>query len=124
MKTGTLLLWGPMLLLASIMISGCGSARRGEPLVGPLRLEETQLVSGRQVFLTHCQQCHPGGEAGLGPALNNKPLPDFLVRLQVRRGLGVMPAFSEDRISHGELEDLTAYLRALRNHQLEKTPGS
>lgn len=103
-----------------LLTSGCGSARRSEPLVGPLRLEEPELVAGRQVFSTHCQQCHPAGEGGLGPALNNKPLPEFLVRLQVRQGLGAMPAFSDEEISDNEMNDLTGYLNALRRHGSER----
>jgi mono/diheme cytochrome c family protein len=52
----------------------------------------------------------------LGPAINDKPLPGFLVRLQVRSGLGAMPAFSEQDISPEELHDLVLYLKALRRH--------
>jgi mono/diheme cytochrome c family protein len=63
-----------------------------------MKLEDARLIAGQQVFLTHCHQCHPGGEAGLGPALNNRPLPDFLTRMQVRGGIGVMPGFSEEEI--------------------------
>lgn len=63
-----------------------------------------------------CNGCHPGGEAGLGPALNNKLLPGFLIKFQVRNGLGVMPSFSQDVISPEELDDLVSYLVALRHH--------
>jgi mono/diheme cytochrome c family protein len=70
---------------------------------------------GEVVFMQHCHSCHPGGEAGLGPALNNKPLPGFLIRLQVRQGIGAMPRFSEDVISGTELDDLVAYMMALRD---------
>jgi mono/diheme cytochrome c family protein len=66
--------------------------------------------------MAHCQPCHPGGEAGLGPAINDKPLPGFLIRLQVRSGVGAMPAFSAEEISVDELAALTAYLKALRRH--------
>ena len=57
-----------------------------------------------------------GGAASLGPALNNKPLPDRLIRFQVRNGQGAMPAFSEDQFSNDELEALLAYLEALKQH--------
>jgi len=67
----------PIALLAAVLLTGCGSSRRGEPFVGPLALES-----------------HPGGEAGVGPAFTNKPLPMFLVRAQVRYGLGAMPTFT------------------------------
>ena len=52
----------------------------------------------------------------MGPALNDKPLPRFLIHLQVRNGLGTMPSFSPDEIDDGELHDLIAYLKALRRH--------
>jgi mono/diheme cytochrome c family protein len=58
----------------------------------------------------------PAGEAGLGPAINNKPLPGFLIRFQVRRGIGAMPAFSPDEISPQELENLVLFLKELRHH--------
>jgi mono/diheme cytochrome c family protein len=104
-----------LLALAVFMLDGCGSARRGEPLgVVPL-LDTPQERRGQQVFMRHCTQCHNGGAGSLGPALNNKPLPNLLIRLQVRRGLGAMPAFPADKISDAQLDDLVAYLRALRH---------
>lgn len=62
----------------------------------------------------HCNPCHPGGEGGLGPALKNKPLPEGAIRLQVRQGLGAMPAFSEEELPDGQLDDIVEYLRAIR----------
>ena len=75
--------------------------------------------------MAKCQQCHPGGEAGLGPALNDKPLPEFLKKFQVRHGLGTMPSFSEKEISDQQLEDLMEYLKALRrNRPVRNTPDT
>lgn len=91
----------------------CGAARRREPLVTPVTLD-ARAERGRAVFMTNCHQCHPGGEAGLGPALNDKPLPEFLKKFQVRHGLGTMPSFSEAKISDEQLDDLMEYLKALR----------
>jgi mono/diheme cytochrome c family protein len=103
-------------VLALALASGCGSARRSPPLVEPLPLGTAELRQGHEVFSAHCHACHPGGEAGLGPALNNKPLPRFMIRLQVRRGMGAMPAFPEEVISDQELDHLLDYLLALRRH--------
>jgi mono/diheme cytochrome c family protein len=61
-----------------------------------------------------CHQCHPGGEAGVGPALNNKPLPAFAIRWQVRRGFGAMPAFPKEKLSDSELDVLIDYIKILR----------
>ena len=98
---------------------GCGTARRSEPIAGPLQLasdapRDQAVLRGRAVFAAHCYQCHPAGEAGLGPALNDKPLPGFAIRTQVRQGLGAMPAFGEQEISADQLDDLVSYLFALR----------
>lgn len=64
-----------------------------------------------------CNSCHIGGAAGLGPALNNKPLPGWLIRFQVRNGLGVMPEFSEDQVSEAELDALLVYLDTLKHRE-------
>ena len=102
------------LLLAAI---GCGTARRGEPFTGPHRWQQPKVQRGELVFAENCYQCHPGGEAGLGPALNDKPAPVWLMKTQVRVGLGTMPSFGKDQISGDELEDLMAYVMALRKEK-------
>ena len=103
--------------LAAVLAIGCGPARRSEPLIGPIRLATDAEQRGRVVYMEYCQVCHPGGEAGLGPALNDKPLPTFLKKFQVRQGIGSMPSFSEEEISDEELDDMMAYLSALRDHE-------
>jgi mono/diheme cytochrome c family protein len=102
--------------VAVVLLSACGSARRSEPVVGPLELEDPVLVRGEQAFAVHCGQCHPRGEAGMGPALNNKPLPTWLIRLQVRAGLGVMPAIGREQLPPDELDALLRYMVELRRH--------
>jgi mono/diheme cytochrome c family protein len=99
------------------LLQGCGSPRRGEPHAEPLEIDSPALASGQRVFLRYCHPCHPGGEGGVGPALNHKALPGFLIRLQVRRGLGAMPSFSEEQISDQELNDLVEYMQELRGHR-------
>lgn len=100
-------------VLAAALGTGC-SARRSEPLVGPLEGASPEVLRGAVAFDLHCTRCHPGGERGLAPAINNKPLPGFLIRFQVRRGLGAMPAFSEEEIPREDLDALVAYLKTLR----------
>lgn len=94
--------------------SGCHTVRRGEPLTGLTPIPNEKMDRGKVVFFSHCNYCHPGGEAGLGPALNNKPAPAFLLKTQVRLGLGAMPAFKKEQISPEDLDDLVAYVIALR----------
>jgi mono/diheme cytochrome c family protein len=102
--------------LMLLLLVACGPAYRGAPLYGPLESSTPQVAQGKAVFDYHCQQCHPGGDAGLGPGINNKPLPAALIKFQVRNGLGAMPAFSEAEISDVELDALVQYLLELRRH--------
>ena len=97
-----------------IIATGCGRSRRGEPVTEPLQSDDPRVAVGHRVFSQHCYQCHPGGAAGLAPAINNKPLPVALMKKQVRQGLGLMPAFSKDEISDEELDAIIRYLKALR----------
>lgn len=101
-------------LLVLLVLAACGPAWRGEPFGAPVRLASAEAEAGQLVFVRHCHECHPGGAAGLGPALNDKPLPGFLIRYQVRHGLGAMPEFDEKWISDEELDQLVAYIMELR----------
>lgn len=102
-------------LFVTLLLASCGSTRRGEPIAGrPLPLQSPHLQNGQKLYMEKCHLCHPGGEAGLGPALNNKRLPKFLIRFQVRHGLGAMPGFSSEDISDEQLDDILTYLKALR----------
>ena len=104
--------------------AGCGSALRDEPRTPPLRVTADERVSvGQQVFMQHCYQCHPGGAGGVAPAINDKPLPVWLMKTQVRAGLGAMPGFSKDRISDEQLDALMVYLKALRATGTGSTSG-
>lgn len=102
------------LSVAVLLVGACASARRSEPILGYTAAGGSEFAEGRRVFMRHCHTCHPGGDAGLGPAINNKPLPAALLKFQVRHGLGTMPAFKADQINSDELDALVAYLGALR----------
>jgi mono/diheme cytochrome c family protein len=117
MKTILLSIAAGLLIVAWTV--GCGTARRDAPLAGALPLDSPQVAEGRQVFMSNCYTCHPGGDAGLGPAINNKPLPGGLIKTQVRKGLGAMPAFDATRIAEPALENLVAYLQTLRKQGRE-----
>lgn len=87
---------------------------RGEAGQAPGDASDSTVARGQTLFMEKCDKCHPGGDAGLGPALNNKPLPGFLIRFQARHGLGAMPGFAEDELPQADLQDVAAYLKALR----------
>ena len=109
------------LTLAMAALPGCSSPRRSEPVSGPIVLADPDLVQGRMLFDRHCYKCHLQGEGGMSPALNNKPLPKFMVRYQVRLGLGAMPAFSREQLSDEELDSVVEYVSYLRHPRVGPT---
>jgi mono/diheme cytochrome c family protein len=111
MKSYTLLCTAFLFLLT---LSFCGTARRGEPLYKPVDVENEQVARGEVVYMRYCDKCHPGGESGLATAINDKPVPGFVIRFQIRNGLGAMPAFKSDVIPVPELDDLMAYIKQQR----------
>jgi mono/diheme cytochrome c family protein len=105
-----------VLVFILILVAACATARRGEPIAGEFRPTTAALKQGEALFDRHCNKCHVGGEAGLAPGINDKPLPRFLMHTQVRVGMGAMPSFKEDEISEAELGLILDYLKALRRH--------
>lgn len=110
------------LLVGMLAVASCGTARRGAPLVGEHTPPTPEIALGQRVFDANCAQCHPGGTQGLGLALNNKPLPGWLIEFQVRNGIGAMPSFSEEEIDGGELDALIGYLVWLRRLDRKEEP--
>ena len=99
-----------------VIVVGCGSQRRDTPHTRELDTSsDPVLARGEQAFAMNCHQCHPGGAGGLGPAINDKPLPVGLIKTQVRQGLGAMPAFDAKEVSEEEVDAIAKYLKALRS---------
>lgn len=107
------------LLWLFFLLTAC-SARKGVPHTEPLMASSEEVRQGEVLFNRFCSSCHPNGTAGLGPALNNKPLPGFAIRFQIRNGIGVMPAFDEEVISDEGTKQIVAYLKELRNLEEDK----
>lgn len=74
-------------------------------------LKSAAAVKGQDIFMKNCNRCHPDGMGGQGPALVNKPLPGFLIRFQVRNGLGAMPSFKKQKLPKADLDNLVAYIK-------------
>lgn len=104
------------LIMMQVFWNACAS-RKAEPVKQKeFSVADARVMNGEKAFMFHCQKCHPGGEAGLGPALNSNPAPQFVKRFQMRHGLGVMPSFSKDEISKNDLKDISAYLKAWKKY--------
>lgn len=108
------------LALSFAGVGACAGARRSEPFAPELQLSTAEEVRGEIVFAQQCAQCHPNGEAGLGPAINDRPVPRALIATQIRLGVGAMPAFDEDTLSDDDVDAVTAYLVALRRSPRSK----
>jgi mono/diheme cytochrome c family protein len=97
------------------LVAACGGAQqRGEPSGPTVTPRTTAQARGEIVFARMCYKCHPGGEQGLGPSLNEKPLPEAFIRTQVRTGGGAMPRFSKNDLTENDLGAVVDYLVALR----------
>jgi mono/diheme cytochrome c family protein len=106
-----------LLTCVCVFVTGCGEARRSEPITGTVALADPALQRGRLLYDRWCYKCHTEGEGGMAPVLNDKPLPKFMIKLQTRVGMGAMPAFSEEQITAEELEVIAAYVVALRRNR-------
>jgi mono/diheme cytochrome c family protein len=107
-------------MILSVFIAGqilsC-SSRKSEPVQEKeFSSDDSSVINGEKIFMIHCHKCHPAGEAGLGPAINSNPAPQFVKRFQMRHGIGVMPSFTKEEISKADLRDISQYLKAWKKH--------
>ena len=106
------------------VIAGCAAPARHPNVIPAEQLRtDPRLAEGQRVFMQHCNQCHVGGASGVGPSLNDKRIPPFLVRFQVRHGLGAMPRFPSSVITDAQLDDVVTYVRFLRDHPRDALRG-
>lgn len=101
-------------LLILVGVLGCGRQQRGEPSKPDFRAPSPEVARGEVLFRKFCYQCHPNGAGGLGPAINNKPLPEVAIRTQIRKGVGAMPAFDDSWLSDADVAAIAEYVQALR----------
>ena len=99
-------------MLGALSLSACGASRQSPPLQKEQAVLNQEQLAGQRVYMRECNGCHPQGAGGLGPALNDKPVPVAAIKLQVRQGLGAMPSFSEAEISSQELDALVSFMSA------------
>jgi mono/diheme cytochrome c family protein len=97
-----------------VLVAACGRSHRGEPQGPSVTPDSAHEARGAVLFRKLCFQCHPGGNSGLGPALNDKPLPEAAIRTQIREGVGAMPSFGEDQLSDGDVDAIADYIQEMR----------
>ena len=99
------------IIFALIIVFVAGCSQKIVPKGEREQKLNAEEVRGQTVFMQRCNRCHPGGMSGLGPALVNKPLPGFIIKFQVRHGLGVMPSFDKKSIPDEDLKSLISWLK-------------
>lgn len=108
---------GFLILIFFLVVLGSCTIRKSEPITGKeFTPANASVTNGERMYMMHCQKCHPGGEGGLGPAINPNPAPGFIKRFQVRHGLGTMPAFRIEEIAKKDLHDISKYLKAWKHY--------
>jgi mono/diheme cytochrome c family protein len=100
-------------------------AASGAPAGG--QLTRGDATAGQRAFAAQCTSCHPGANAGIGPALYG---PQFAERYPddgplaavIRQGKGGMPAFAQNQINDQDLSIFVAYLRGLASGAVAPEP--
>ena len=113
MKKETIWLIISILFLTGAKVSSCSTPKTA-PYTEVVEMPNEDLKNGRILFNNHCATCHPEGLSGVGLAIINKPLPKALIKFQIRNGIGLMPAFNEDKLSDSEVDNIADYLIYLR----------
>jgi mono/diheme cytochrome c family protein len=105
--------------LAGIFLQvGCAHKGAGPSATAPSPTphNNSQLAQGQRTFMQYCNQCHVGGNGGVGPSFNDKWMPAFFIRFKVRHGIGKMPRFSERALSDTQLQDVIQYIGYMKDH--------
>ncbi|MDB4975825.1 MAG: Cytochrome [Myxococcaceae bacterium] len=126
MKTGWT--WITTALLAgALAMSACGKgkdaeaaegaepAAGGEPalVISDQAEWDTLLASGKESFDNTCGNCHPGGDADLGPKISGHAESTAKMTKQIRKGSGRMAPIGEDKLPEAELKGLLVYLSSI-----------
>jgi len=103
--------------------------RAASPVASQARssLAPGDATAGQQPFAPRCNSCHPGANAGIGPALYGPQLvdrypDDGALAAVIRQGKGGMPGFSSDQLSDQDLTNIIAYLHGLGSGTIAPEP--
>ncbi|MDO8674253.1 MAG: c-type cytochrome [Dehalococcoidia bacterium] len=87
--------------------------------VPPTVAASSSASLGKAVFDKGCTGCHPGGNKGVGPAINTADFKqrypqDSDIENVIRKGKGtMMPAFSAAQVSDNDLKNLVSFIKSL-----------
>jgi mono/diheme cytochrome c family protein len=92
------------------------------PLPGAAEAEPgEEALNGATLYQDFsCAGCHgPGGEGGVGPALNQRELPADKIVEVTRNGQGIMTGYRPDVVSDAQLEAIVEFVQALGRGEVQ-----
>lgn len=101
--------------LAIVLALGCAWTARRSEAPGAAAVRSASLQRGEQVFSRNCRSCHAGPTDQVTVRADGRAIPAAMIALQVRQGIGRMPAFPVGAIDDASLTDLVDYLLAQRS---------
>lgn len=110
MRPGPRLPFLPLVPLVLAVLSAACAGREPPVLQADSRVALARR--GELVFKENCNVCHPGGGKGLGPAIERSIEHESLT-LQIRKGIGLMPAFPVDKLGDDDVIAVIAYVDGL-----------
>jgi mono/diheme cytochrome c family protein len=107
---------------AALAVLCAAAACAGAPVTpGRPPVTTYEEARGERLFIANCDRCHPQGHRLVGPSLLTPYHSATVIRAQVRQGVGgIMPAFTQRRISEPELDAIIAYVHFLEAHHPTK----
>lgn len=103
--------------MVCLAITGASCQQRNASTELQTEALDPQARQGQALFAHYCDKCHPGGNARIGPSLAKKDLSREVIRVQVRSGKGIMPAFDKIKISDPNLDAIVKYIQSLETQQ-------
>jgi mono/diheme cytochrome c family protein len=108
--------------LSLVWLSGCSmkeEIKRIEAVKQAQMASESSRsgnLTGEQIFVRSCNECHPSGRKGYGPSLIDMDQhfqTDAQLKTFIRKGKGNMPPQPPSALNDKELDNLITYLRRL-----------
>jgi mono/diheme cytochrome c family protein len=106
-------------LIGALVLGGACGGKKGDPNVTPAlkgkQAEDTELVTGRRVYIDNCVRCHgPSGQGGIGARLagvvaRNIPNQQNEINI-VTNGAGQMPEWGS-KLSTAEILGVVRFTR-------------
>lgn len=107
-------LFSALIVLTLLLVMSCTGTTPPAPGAAPPPLQvEAANTEGKVIYEKNCSSCH--GASGEGTSAGPKIAghSSSAMKMQVRKPMGMMPAFSSSQISEGDLDKVAAYMSSM-----------